>query len=804
MVMEQVRPPTSASLARRAATNESRKRNASILASARKLSVKAPEDLLWLQKQRQTWQSLAWMHLQTVPEIDFAHRYLANVLSRLRIFPAWRSDPNADPMPMDPDNPPDDYELPDWELLASTAQLELSRLSGADGSFGEVLGPMAWNIGLVGECFLVGLPDEDAVNGERFDVISIDELHIADATRGEVKIRRAPGDNDGELLDPNTPWCRIWRRHPQWRSYAHSPMIALNATCSDLLLLRRGIRASAESRLNAGILMIAQEILLNGGIDQPDDGDGNSRQDPFMADLEAAMLEPIADPDAPSSRVPLLMRLPGEWIDKIKHLLLTRPMDEQEREERDELRTLLATGLDIPNEILLGMSDANHWTAWQVDEQTFKAHLEPLAVLMTSGIYRGFLRPALAAQNFLTDKVCIGYDATDLIGDEDLFDRYVTMHEQRAVSHAALRRAGGASEEDAPSEEELATWPTDTGPAPADAGQPQAVTDAPDPADAQAAQATPGLALVTGAALHRPRPGADLQRLATRLFEIDRTLRLRVGEKADHAVERTLQIAGGKARRRVNSAAAENRDPKTAELVAAIKPMRGHLIPAHVTAKRMLSLGIQPDDLIEDDGFDDLALAFTALALRAYRQTIAAIYREMHADLTATAIEAFEKDAEVNIAAGLRVLTDSVRETVHERLFNPVGTAPAQGEFDGLSFVRVGQVRESLAVAGGAVSTEPDSITNEPSGGIATGDATDSLLETTFGITQNGGRWLYGDPASRTRTFEPHELLDGVDFTSWDDPVLTNDEGWPDFPYYFPGDHDTCQCDYLPALEAGE
>jgi len=643
------------------------------------------------------------------------------------------------------------------------------------------------------------------VNGERFDVLSIDELHIADAARGEVKIRRFPNDNDGELLDPNSPWCRIWRRHPQWRSYAHSPMQSLGQTCNDLLLLRRGIRSAAESRLNAGIFMLPQEILLEDGIDQPDDGDGNVRRDPFMADLEAAMLEPIADPEHPSARVPLLLRLPNEYIEKVKHMLLTRPMDEHELAERDELRTTLATGLDIPNEILLGMSDANHWTAWQVDEQTFKAHLEPLAVLMTSGIFRGFLRPALAAQQFLTNQICIGYDATDLIGDEDLFDRYTQMHDARVVSHAAYRRAGGASEDDAPDQEELDTWPVDnlnetvrvadqppieapseTG-APAGNGQ-----DA-----AQAASATPGtLALVTAAGIARPKRNADLGRLASRLQTIDRALRLRVGEKADHAVGRALEIAGAKARRAVQ---------RDAALAASIKSMRNKEILAFIGKKRLAtSFDFPRDDLADDDTFDDLGLAFTALSLRAYRQTLAAIYREMHSDLTQSAIDAFEVDAARNVASGLDVLTTAVREAIHERLFSPVGTAPAKGEFDGLAFVRAGAVRESLAVAGGAVSVEPDSITQAPSGGIATGDATTDMMESTFGITVNGGRWLYGDPSSRTRTFEPHELLDGVDFASWDDDVLANTEDWPDTPFFFPGDHDTCQCDYLPALEAGE
>jgi hypothetical protein len=55
---------------------------------------------------------------------------------------------------------------------------------------------------------------------------------------------------------------------------------------------------------------------------------------------------------------------------------------------------------------------------------------------------------------------------------------------------------------------------------------------------------------------------------------------------------------------------------------------------------------------------------------------------------------------------------------------------------------------------------------------------------------------VYGDPSARSAPFEPHEALDGVDFETWDDPVLANEEGWPDTDFYAPGDHFGCLCDF--------
>ncbi len=38
----------------------------------------------------------------------------------------------------------------------------------------------------------------------------------------------------------------------------------------------------------------------------------------------------------------------------------------------------LAAGMDLPAEVLLGLSDVNHWTAWQVDESAYRQHVDPI------------------------------------------------------------------------------------------------------------------------------------------------------------------------------------------------------------------------------------------------------------------------------------------------------------------------------------------------------------------------------------------------------------------------------------------
>lgn len=784
--------------------------NATLQASARRIEIGNPDDLRWLQKHRQKWQNEAWRYNDTLGEVNFAHRYIGNMLSRLRLYPAWKADPQSDPVPMDPNEKPDDAP-PDWEQMCEAAQLELARLAGSFGSFGHLLGPAGWNVALVGECYLVALPDPDEPEGERFEILSIDELHVVDAERGDLRIRQDESDREGEPIDAGQFFMRIWRRHPRWRNRADAPMASLLEICEELQLLGQAIRASARSRLNAGILKLPSQLFF--GPSSATTGSSDGSAEPFMNDLETALSTPIIDPDAPTANVPLLLRGDKDALAGVEHLLLARPIEEQQLKERQELRTRLATGLDLPNEILLGMTDANHWTAWQVDEQTYKAHLEPLAALLAQAISSGFFQPALIAQGFLDRRALVGHDPQDLIGDENEFVQATEMHKELVVSDAYFRRVGGASEDDAPDEEELQrrieikrplrfpNVPTENAPVNPEPGTEPSQTgegtgpgappsgNGKEPAPAVPASAAPVVALT--AAIARQR---NLDTLAARLAEIDRNLRLRLQPRAEAELRRKLEMAGAKIKRR-----AGQYKPIAARLA-------GHPTGdfAYIIGREQLgSWGINDQDLVDDnDRFEEFAVIYAAWATAAYRASRAAMARTLRPQILDEVAVVTEADTTA-IAAGWNVLLDGLKGAIQERLFEPHPSAPAVGEFDAFATVSPGLIRDSLSVAGGAVGTAPD-VMGGPSGGIATGDAANDMLSTLYGVTAGGGRWLYGDPSSRTRPFEPHQELDGQNFTDWDDEILTNTEGWPDTDFFYPGDHDTCQCDYIPALEAGE
>lgn len=779
---------------------------ASLLASARRIEVGNPDDLQWLKKQRQEWQTRAWAYNDTVGEVNFAHRYVNNMLSRLKLYPAWRPTPQADPIPMEAGNPPDNAP-DDWDLLCEAAELELERLAGASGSYGSILGPAAWNISLVGECYLVALPDDDEPSGERFEILSIDELKVVDAERGDLRIRDHEQDSEGTPIGSNQFFMRMWRRHPRWRNRADAPMSSLLDICEELVLLSQAIRASAESRLNAGILKLPSELFLPGPADLVDPGDGQVRQDPFMADLEQTLITPILDPGAPSARVPLLLRGAADALQAVEHMLLLRPVDEQQLAERDELRSRLATGLDLPKEILMGMSEANHWTAWAVDEQTYKAHLEPLAFLICDALTRGFLQPSLAAQDYLPNGIIVGHDPSDLIGDENEFEQALSMHREAVVTDAYLRRIGGAADDDAPDDAELlrrqeyrmppkpATSKTAEPPLPGET--PPSGEDTPHgpPAEdgTRAASAFDSNTVTLDATILDFASHRKLQTLARRLTDIDRTLRARLLNRADGLVLRALEMAGAKIKRRAGqyrNVAARLKDHPTRDFAA-------------ILGRDLLTSWQMADDLTDpDDQFPEFAALYAAWTLAAWKAARAAMAKTLDPDRL-DEITTVTAATETDLTAGWRNLQDSLHQTIHDRLFDPHPASPTRGEFDAFGLITTDPIRESLAIAGGAATAQPDTITGHPSGGIATGDSALEDLQTYFQVDSEGGMWLYGDPSARTRPFEPHEALDGIHFTDWNDDQLTNPDSFPDSDYYYPGDHDGCQCDYIPTLQAG-
>lgn len=472
------------------------------------------------------WQAEAWNYYDLVGELWYAANFYGGCLSRVILTPGMRGrdgrvgevwgDENEDGVP-EPLHP--------WAGPASDL---LEDLRSPVGGQAAILRAFGINLAVAGESYLLGQDDSDVPTAKRWEVLSVEEL-----TKGEGK-KYKRGD---EEIDPETSLvARIWRPHPRKSTKADSSVKALREILEELVILTRGVRATATSRLaGAGVYWVPEEIDYPG--DEDDDSSEEAqgtKPDPFTTDLIKAMVTPISDKGSAAAVVPMVVRAPADYIEKIRFDDFTRSFDSYPSVAlRKEAVERFAQGIDLPVEIVTGQGGANHWSAWQIDEQTFKAHIEPMLTLICDGLTGGYLHPGLLAMGAkpeeIADLIC-HYDPSELVTHPNQAADATQAFDRVSIRGATYRRVLGFTEDDAPDPEEVeerlriavamkgtgaAAPPGGTAPSPG--GSPSEV----EPGAPSTGEASSQLAALTAAA-------------------------------AEVAIERAIERAGAKVRGRVN------------------------------------------------------------------------------------------------------------------------------------------------------------------------------------------------------------------------------------------------------------
>lgn len=696
----------------------------------------------------------------TLGEVKYATYYVANLVARLALQPAvW--DPIVGT-----------YVAVDAGVEPGVDQA-LDALRGPEGH-GPLLRESAVNTLIAGEFFLVGLPDPDALVladedeglsvGQVVDwtVRSIDEVKVAPS--GGYEIRDSPDDKHPRKVTDQTAYVlRIWSKHPRYSNLADSCLRGVLATCEELERSERFFRSAAISRAMNGILAIPDDIDLPAADDEAleDDPTGTGQEDRFLRMLAQALESAISDEGSARAILQILLRGNRDSIAAIRTIDLAKPLEEKLL-QREQSLMRLAQGLNVPVEVVTGKADLNHWNAWNVDEQTFANHVAPIADLIVGSYQSGYLWPLLEAGGMTREEARmrgIVYDPRRVVTRPNRGADADFGLKSLALSWDGWRREKDFPDDYAPSPEELALRLAARSFGPADDGQDQGGAPLADAAQIRrlAAAATPA-------------PGVKVGR---RLLEIDRTWRNRLSGLLDAALERALERAGARLRSRLRNGVA-----------ASVMNTVPNRVLASTLGVNVVAAAEVTEDALLDAAFATLRplfLAGNARARRAARQTL---------DLDAEP-SAADRDAD---EAAWSWLLQNVTDLARRRLYDPDPAVPDVGEVAGTA-VPARMAREAIARAGGSGGLiEVDGIP----GGIAVGVTIQSELADTGGGV-DGWIWDYG-AAPRLRPFEPHEALDGYEFSTWDDPGLANGESWPNVAYYAPGDHDGCLCDWIPIV----
>jgi len=377
-----------------------------------------------------TWQKSAWDFYDTCGELHYGISYLAQAASRARLY-IGLPDPNgaADPTPIDDPQ----------------AQALLDELGTDFTGHADMIRKMCIHLGVPGESFLIGIDDPD--EGRKWITASQDELQ---SVGNDVWLRTSPNTRV-QLKDDSSVIMRVYFQNARFSWEPESHVRALLPDLARLQALNSHLLATTDSRLaGAGVLFIGDSVSPPAG----NPGDEVEHEDPFVDGLMKAMITPISDRNSASSVVPFVVRVPDESIDKIKLVTFYTPFDKAIPELIELTLKKIAIGLNIPPEVLLGLGDTNHWSAWAIDENVVKISVAPLLSIICQTLTGKYLRPSYQK---LTNKPCeavIWFDTTELTQRPQKSAEANTLHDKGLISDEATRRENGFSEEDAPSHEE--------------------------------------------------------------------------------------------------------------------------------------------------------------------------------------------------------------------------------------------------------------------------------------------------------------------------------------------------------------
>lgn len=397
----------------------------------------------------EAWQGRAWDYYDEVGELRFGVGWLANALSRVNLVAAIApTNPGDEPAPIDVEKNPG---------MAEAVRL-VEQIAGGVAGHGALLGSCAKQLTVPGLGYILASVEDETDSFNVWRVLSNEEVR---SQNGDIQFRDSE-DGSWQPLAVSDLLMKIWRPHPRKSWEPDSPIRAVLGTLREIDLLSKRIDADAESRLaGAGLLIVPTEAEFPPNqtaveiAAEDENGVPKSADDIFIETLVTVMTIPIQDRESAAAVVPLVIRVPGEHADKVRHLTFSTPFDQKLDILREAAVKRLALGLDMPPEVLLGLGDTNHWSAWQINEEAITLQVEPMAEIICHALTVYYLRPSLQTAGFADPKsVVVWYDTTDLTTRPDRGPAAQDAFDRVEISRAAYLRERGLEADDAPSEDE--------------------------------------------------------------------------------------------------------------------------------------------------------------------------------------------------------------------------------------------------------------------------------------------------------------------------------------------------------------
>lgn len=379
------------------------------------------------------WQADAWRLHDITGQLRFVANWVGNSVSRCEMYVAE----------LNPDGTPG----------AAVKNPEIAALScgplGSGDNRAEALRLLGIDLFIPGEAYIVveagGAPD----GSDLWWVVTARQIK---RTGDQISVVRSPlyGGGIMEYRDGIDLILRVWTPHPADTSEPDSPTRSAIPDLRELEALRKREFAELDSRLaGAGLLALPDSLELPRGDDDPPGLGG------FFNYLMRAFARSLRDRSSAEAMVPIMITGPADDIEKISHITFWSELSDQIMPMRESALRNLAQSLDIPPEVLLGLGQTNHWSAWAISDEAVQTEIKPVLSRIAAALTIGYLHPALEALGVENpQRYVYAFNTAPLTTRPNRTADAADFHDRTLLSDDAVRDAGAWGPESAPSEEE--------------------------------------------------------------------------------------------------------------------------------------------------------------------------------------------------------------------------------------------------------------------------------------------------------------------------------------------------------------
>lgn len=377
-----------------------------------------------------SWQKEAWNQYDICGELRYATNWIANAVSMATMYAA-------------------DLDEDSGQISGSTENNQVQQIAstilGGAVKRSQYQSTISLNWQVAGEVFVLVRPSR-AGTADEWIVLSSTEIE----ERGGTFKYCDPTTGVMLTLTGQDMLIRIWSPHPRYQSHADSAVRAALPILKEVERTSQNIAARLDSRLvGSGVWIIPKELDFAQGDEDPQGPEG------LMDLLRRAAEASLSNPGQASSQVPIILEAPGEQIANFSHQSFTTELSQEVLELRTAAIRRLALTLDMPAELVLGLGESNHWSAWQIEEAAYKIHVAPLLDRIADGITTSYFHPALRAAGIQdAERYVLAFDVSDIISRPNQFEQLNALFDKALISEDYLLNELGIPDEAKPTGED--------------------------------------------------------------------------------------------------------------------------------------------------------------------------------------------------------------------------------------------------------------------------------------------------------------------------------------------------------------